>query len=148
MNESSNESVSWRDAHLYALELVDENVFTKEELLDSMSKINTNNPNKMYERLADMAIERHSERFDDNDIATEVFYNNKPVLFFDDIYEDYVKNENKKYKVIGSAIITLACVATVAHTVLDERISINDMPVYIINLNLIIAGIALVLKNK
>lgn len=148
MGQSSNESVTWRDAHLYALELIDENIFTREELLDSLSQVNTNNPNKIYEWLADRAIEKHAEKMDDNDIATDVFYNNKPVLFFDDIYEDYLKTQNKRYRTAGSAIIALAAVATALHIGFDDNLSLEDVPVYIVNINLGLAGAILAFKHR
>ena len=148
MAKYHNESVTWRDTYHYAFDLIDNNIFEKEDLLNKLERFPSNNPNQIYEWLAEQAINAHNQKLDEDDIATDVFYNNKPVLFFDDIYDDYKESENKKYKVLGSSIVALASVATIAHTALDQNIGPEDIPVYIINLNLIIAGIAVALKRQ
>lgn len=148
MAKNHNESVTWRDTYHYAFDLIDNNIFERDYLLDILEKFPSQNPNQIYEWLAEQAIDKHNQQFDEDDIATDVFYNNKPVLFFDDIYEDYKEAEHKKYRVLGSSIVALSSVATIAHTALDQEIGINDIPVYLINFNLIFFGVVVALKKR
>lgn len=148
MGQNSKEYVTWKDTYLYAQELINDNIFEKEELLGNLANRSPNNPNKAFEWLAEVAIKKHTEKLEEDVINVKLFIAEESDFIFEEISQEIIQNKKRKKRLIGAALLSLSSLTISVYRTIDENSGGNDLPLQLTSIGLAAMGVMTIIKLK
>lgn len=148
MGQYSKDNVTWKDTYLYAQELIDDNIFEKEELLGNLANRSPNNPNKAFEWLADLAIKKHTEKLEDEVLNQEIITDEESDFIFEEISQEIINSKILKKRIIGATALSLSSLSILVYRIIDENNGRNNYPLHLTSLGLIAVSAYMVHKMK